>query len=85
MRYDFEARRHLCPPLQDWILDERYATFLKQMADRLNEIDPELSKFFNEKVLRKKNKLYGLYKIRLFLFGVWFEKWINKRDLDLSA
>jgi len=79
------GKRGFDPPLQDWILDERYATYLKQSADRLNEIDPELSKFFNEKVLRKKNKLYGRYKIRLFLFGVWFERWINKRDLELPA
>jgi asparagine synthase (glutamine-hydrolysing) len=76
-------KRGFVPPLQDWILDEKYAAFLQQTADRLNELDPELSKFFNEKALRKNNKLYGLYKIRLFLFGVWFEKWINKSDLDI--
>ena len=78
-------KRGFIPPLQDWILDERYATFLRQTADRLNEIDPELSRFLNEKVLGKANKMYGLYKIRLFLFGIWFEKWINKRDLELPA
>ena len=85
MKYDVGARGDLYPPLQDWILDERYAKFLKQTADRLNEIDSELFKFFNEKVLRKENKLYSLYKVRLFLFGVWFEKWINKRNFELPA
>ena len=79
------SKKGFNPPLQDWILDERYVVLLKQMAERLNELDPELSKFFNEKVLKKENKLYGRYKIRLFLFGVWFEKWINKRDFSLSA
>jgi asparagine synthase (glutamine-hydrolysing) len=76
------SKRGFVPPLQDWILDERYAKFLKQIADRLNEIDPELSKFLNERVLIKNNKLYGLYKIRLFIFGIWFEKWIDKCDLS---
>ena len=79
------SKKGFDPPLQDWILDKRYATFLKQNADRLNEIDPELSKFLTERVLRKENKLYGRYKIRLFIFGIWFEKWINKRDLKLPA
>jgi asparagine synthase (glutamine-hydrolysing) len=79
------GKRGFDPPLQDWILDERYAAFLKQSADHLDEIHPELSKFFKEKVFRKDNKLYGRYKIRLFLFGVWFEKWINKHDSGLPA
>ncbi len=70
------------PPLHDWIIDEKYAAFLKQMADRLNDLDPKLSSFFNEKVLTNKNKFHPLYRIRLFLFGVWFEKWINKQHLE---
>ena len=73
------------PPLQEWILDERYSSFLKQSTDCFNKIDPELFKFFNEKVLKKQNKLYNLYKIRLFLFGIWFEKWINKNDVKFPA
>ena len=75
-------KRGFVPPLQQWILDQKYEPFLKQASEYLKDLNPELYKFFNERVFRKKNKLYGLYKIRLFLFGKWFERWIDRPDAE---
>ena len=33
-------------------------------------------KFYTEKVLKNKNKFYNIYRIKLFLFLKWYERWI---------
>jgi len=64
-------------PLQHWILDKKFEAFLRQSAERLKDFNTDLYRFFDEKILKETNKLYGLYKIRLFLFGKWMEQWIK--------
>ncbi len=66
------------PPLDKWILDEKYDLYLnsEKNLDILNSIDPELHKFYTEKVLKNKNKFYNIYRIKLFLFLKWYERWI---------
>jgi asparagine synthase (glutamine-hydrolysing) len=75
-------KRGFIPPLQEWILDKKYESFLRQASEYLKDLSPDLYMFFNKKVFAKKNKLYNRYKIRLFLFGKWFEKWINEPNFE---
>jgi asparagine synthase (glutamine-hydrolysing) len=70
-------KRGFVAPLQLWILDQKYEHYLTKALEYLKDLNPELYQFFNERVFKKENKLYGLYKIRLFLFGKWFERWIS--------
>lgn len=73
----YRGKRGFVAPLQKWILDKKYEPFLKHSSKILKDLSPELYHFFIEKVLKENNKLYGLYKIRLFLFGKWVERWIK--------
>jgi asparagine synthase (glutamine-hydrolysing) len=79
------GKRGFIPPLQDWILDSKYEPFLRQASDYLKDLSPELFLFFNKRVFAKKNKLYNLYKIRLFLFGKWFDKWIDEPNFENAS
>ncbi len=75
------SKRGFIPPVQEWIHAACYEPHLQKTNELLRSLDTALANFFDEKVNNSKNKLYGRYKIRLFMFGLWYEKWINKRDL----
>lgn len=67
------------PPLEDWILKDRYLNEIFDKVEILKEIDEDIYKFYNEKVFKDKdNRIYKIYLIRLFLFIKWWERWINK-------
>ena len=70
--------RAMIEKVNKWILDEKYDLYLnsEKNLDILNSIDPELHKFYTEKVLKNKNKFYNIYRIKLFLFLKWYERWI---------
>ncbi|UXM85399.1 asparagine synthase (glutamine-hydrolyzing) [Methanococcus aeolicus] len=77
------------PPLDKWILNEKYDIILENGIAILEDIGLEqLVKFYKTKIfisnkkfvkpkVMKNNKLYTIYKIRLFLFAKWWDKWIN--------
>jgi len=72
------GKQGFTPPLEDWILKERYLNEISEKVGILKEIDENLYKFYIEKVLKCKNiKMYKTYLIRLFLFIKWWERWIN--------
>ncbi|MDR1993014.1 MAG: asparagine synthase (glutamine-hydrolyzing) [Nitrososphaerota archaeon] len=71
-------KKGFIPPVQDWINKDCYNPFLEKTNEILNTFDNELANFFKEKVLKNKNKLYGRYKIRLFMFGLWYDRWVYK-------
>ncbi len=65
------------PPLDKWILNEKYGSILDNGIAILEDVGLEhLVKFYKTKILKKNNKLYNIYKIRLFLFVKWWKKWI---------
>ncbi|ADG14107.1 asparagine synthase (glutamine-hydrolyzing) [Methanocaldococcus infernus ME] len=64
------------PPLEEWILKEKYLKEIENNLKVLKEIDKELYNFFKEKVLKNKDqKIYKIYLIRLFIFIKWWERW----------
>ncbi|MCW3975985.1 MAG: asparagine synthase (glutamine-hydrolyzing) [Candidatus Bathyarchaeota archaeon] len=73
----YRSKQGFVPPLQEWILNKKHESFLLHSLDLLKDLSPELYFFLKDKALKEKNKLYGRYKIRLFLFGKWMEKWIK--------
>ena len=77
------------PPLDKWILNEKYDDILDNGIAILEDVGLEhLVKFYKTKIfmpnqrfvkptlVKKNNKLYNIYKIKLFLFVKWWEKWI---------
>ncbi len=66
------------PPMQEWILDKKYESFIAHSLEMLKDLSPEHYHFFRERVLKSDGRLYGLYKIRLFLFGKWMDRWIKR-------
>ena len=66
------------PPLDKWILKEKYMVVLDKGINILKELNfNDLAEFYKNEVLKKDNKLYNIYKIRLFLFTKWWERWIS--------
>ncbi len=63
------------PPLDKWIQKEKYTKYMQKNLLILNEIDSELLSFYKEKVMKENNKYYNIYRIRLFLYLKWREKW----------
>jgi asparagine synthase (glutamine-hydrolysing) len=68
------------PPLQEWILNEKYEPFLAHSLELLHDLSPEFYFFFKEKALMENNRLYRLYRIRLFLFGKWIDRWVARDE-----
>jgi len=66
------------PPLDKWILNEKYYYYMLKKIEILNFISPELYTFYADKCLREENKLYNIYRIKLFLFLKWWDEWILK-------
>jgi asparagine synthase (glutamine-hydrolysing) len=65
------------PPLDRWILEQKHEKDLKKGLELLKDIDEELYDFYLNKVFKEKeNFFYNIYKIRLFLFVKWCEKWL---------
>ncbi|CAB3289275.1 Putative asparagine synthetase [glutamine-hydrolyzing] 2 [Methanocaldococcus lauensis] len=66
------------PPVDKWILKEKYKSVLNKGINILETLNfKDLAEFYKNEVLNKDNKLYNIYKIRLFLFVKWWERWIN--------
>jgi asparagine synthase (glutamine-hydrolysing) len=71
------GKQGFSPPLEQWIRDEKYAPRLQHAVNTLKSFDPELHEMFVKKVLKGNNRVYINYKIRLFLFSLWYERWIR--------
>jgi asparagine synthase (glutamine-hydrolysing) len=72
------GKQGFTPPLEKWILDRKYDSFFESPLNILGKMNRRLFEFFKGKVLRKSNGPYTNDKIRLFLFGRWWEKWIKE-------
>lgn len=66
------------PPLEDWILKEKYLNEIFEKVEILKEIDEYLYTFYKEKVFKHRDeKIYKGYLIKMFLFIKWWERWIE--------
>jgi len=65
------------PPLDKWILDDEFKGELDKYLGLIEGIDIELHNFYKEMVMVEENRMYNVYRIRLFLFGRWFEEWVR--------
>ena len=73
------SKKGFTPPLNDWILSEKYSLVLDQACDYLKDLNQELYDYYMAKVLGRDSKLSTAFKIKLFIFGKWYEKWIVKK------
>ena len=54
-----------------------YPSLQRELKDQITKIDNDMAAFLKDKVLKEQNKLYTQYRIRLFLFSIWWGKWIK--------
>ncbi|MGV8163182.1 MAG: asparagine synthase (glutamine-hydrolyzing) [Candidatus Nanoarchaeia archaeon] len=73
----YRGKQGFEPPLDKWILDKKYEKTLKKGLSTIEQIDKELADFYINKVFKENHKLYTTYKIKLFLFQSWWERWIK--------
>jgi len=66
------------PPLKQWINNKKYTLRMEEAIENVAKIDNDMAVFLKEKVLKEQNKLYTQYRIKLFLFSIWWGKWIKR-------
>jgi asparagine synthase (glutamine-hydrolysing) len=65
------------PPLKEWIKNKKYTPKMEEAIENITKIDNDIALFLKDKVLEEQNMIYTQYRIRLFLFSIWWGKWIN--------
>jgi asparagine synthase (glutamine-hydrolysing) len=70
------GKKGFTPPIDKWILDEKHKPTIERGLLTLRTLHPPAVEFY-ERVVSDSNKLYTLYKIRLFLFQLWWERWMQ--------
>jgi asparagine synthase (glutamine-hydrolysing) len=65
------------PPLTEWIKNDKYTLRMEEAIKNITKIDNEMATFLQNRVLKEQNRPYVEFRIRLFLFSIWWEKWIN--------
>jgi len=71
------GKQGFTPPLAEWIKNEKYTPRMEEAIENITKIDNEMATFLQNRVLKEQNRLYTYYRIRLFLFSIWWGKWIN--------
>jgi asparagine synthase (glutamine-hydrolysing) len=71
------GKQGFTPPLAEWIKNEKYTPRMEEAIENIAKIDNDMAVFLKDKVLKEQNMIYTQYRIRLFLFSIWWEKWIN--------
>jgi len=66
------------PPLKQWIKNKKYTIRMEEAIENITKIDNDMAVFLKDKVLKEQNKLYTQYRVKLFLFSIWWGKWIKK-------
>lgn len=68
------------PPIDAWILDNKYTLEIEQWLEELHinwVIDTNWYVFFLENVLKKENSIFNEKRISLFLFILWYKRWVK--------
>ncbi|RMD65942.1 asparagine synthase, partial [Candidatus Pacearchaeota archaeon] len=68
------GKQGFTPPLEEWIQKKRYEHHTTRGWEALKRTNPTLAASFTN-ILKSKEKLMLNYRIRLFLYGLWWEKW----------
>lgn len=71
------GKQGFTPPVNKWIINKTYETELKSGLEIIKELDDELYKYFKNKVMKEKNMLYNDDRTRLYIFNLWFKRWIK--------
>jgi asparagine synthase (glutamine-hydrolysing) len=66
------------PPLDKWIRRGKYEKYMKKRLPLLKSFSPELYGFYAGRVFRENGRFYSVYRIKLFLFLKWWDKWIAR-------
>jgi asparagine synthase (glutamine-hydrolysing) len=66
------------PPLDKWILREKHMKYMEKRVNTLKDIDADLYDFYKNKVMKENNKFHNIYRIRLFLFLKWQDRWLKQ-------
>jgi asparagine synthase (glutamine-hydrolysing) len=64
------------PPVAQWITEDKYMANLSKAKTLLQTVHPDLASFYDEKALKDDNRLYRNYRIRLYLFWIWWKRWL---------
>lgn len=75
--YKRKGKYGFTPPLSKWLMDNSYIAQLDKIIAILEKILPDFVKFYIKKVKNKEDKLSMLYKIRLFIFSLWWNEWFK--------
>ncbi|MBU0626542.1 asparagine synthase (glutamine-hydrolyzing), partial [Patescibacteria group bacterium] len=70
------GKQGFTPPLGEWIQKEVYQKYSSKILLRLKSINKQVYNFY-QKLSRNEEKIPAIYKIRLFLFAAWFNRWIK--------
>jgi asparagine synthase (glutamine-hydrolysing) len=68
------------PPLKEWIISKNFEEKLLKKLELLYDksiITRELYLFYKNKVFKENNELYKEYKIKLYLFDLWVQRWLK--------
>lgn len=76
--FNRKDKRGFTPPLEHWILSNKYKPVLSKGLKIIECIDKELFDYYNDHVFKGDSKVYSFDKIRLFLFTKWYERWVKK-------
>ncbi len=69
------GKQGFTPPLEKWILNEKYFPIIKSGLSRFTK-GSYLDSLFRNKIMKERNSTYNHYLIRLFLYEKWFRRWI---------
>jgi asparagine synthase (glutamine-hydrolysing) len=83
--YKRRGKYGFTPPLMKWFdtnINPNIDPKVKEFLNTLDDIIPNFTSFYRNKIMDKKinNKFYINYKIRLFIFFIWWKEWIKKFD-----
>ncbi len=65
------------PPIREWIISEKYQPELEKALKILQKINPELANWYQNNAFLKDDEISATYKIRLFVFGLWYNRWVK--------
>ncbi|MFT7615542.1 MAG: asparagine synthase (glutamine-hydrolyzing) [Candidatus Woesearchaeota archaeon] len=71
-----KKKQGFTPPIAKWIMDKDFDKKLSEANEQLRLIHPQLAKQYDTLYLKESHKLYANYRVRLYLFKVWWDRWI---------
>ena len=68
------------PPIADWILDEAYRPRLEAAVALLEDMLPDIAGWYRDRITLD-TEVNRNYLVRLFLFQIWYERWIGSPEV----